>query len=319
LLHFGSIGCRNHASRIIQLVNASGIARVSHVFNPNRIPTSEELSGAIHAKRLNELLECQAIGILSPNSTHWSYISKLLEMGYSGYLFCEKPPVVNRSEWESLSTLENDRLFFDFNLRFSSFARAFRQTLEAGSIGEVIHAEAFLSHGLAFVKGFDQSWRANVETHARGVFESVAVHFVDLFGWLIGPVQSLEETPGNFAKKGTASDTCLLNLRHDGGSTSVIFASYSAPFAFRIAITGTNGMLVFEDGVTKLFSPRDTFDSRGYFQKPPAKEEFKAIGGDLFGESLGDSVRFFLEHCANFKSFPPEFFRASVNTNRWLI
>ncbi len=53
---------------------------------------------------------------LSPDNTHFEYISKLLD-NYDGYIFCEKPVVTKNTELNQLNNIDinkKKKIFFNF-------------------------------------------------------------------------------------------------------------------------------------------------------------------------------------------------------------
>ncbi|HYH37816.1 MAG TPA: Gfo/Idh/MocA family oxidoreductase [Azospirillum sp.] len=311
-LRLGAIGWRNHAARIIDLADASGLGRVEVVHHPDYVPARPG-----GTTRFEDLLDCDAVLILSPNDTHGGYLRRLA--GYGGYVFCEKPPVTTRADWEMLRTLDAGRTCFGFNLRFSRWAERAREAVADGRLGRVLHAEVQSTHGLAFKDIFPGSWRADGARHRHSVLETVAVHFVDLLGHLLGPIERWDYAPSNAAGRGTAYDTCHLATRHAGGATSSVLASYAAPFALRLSLLGSNGVLTCDPQGIALHGPRDTFDARGNFAAPPERFREDADFDTVFRESLARSLAFFLEHARDRRPLPPELFDLSVRTTGMVL
>jgi predicted dehydrogenase len=113
VLRVGAIGYRHHAATIIDLVNRSGKASVERIYHPSK---TIDVLGATN--RLDDLLDCDAILILSPDRTHFEYL-EFFTKKCDAYIFCEKPPATTRSELEALWARSGDRVFFNFNFRFS--------------------------------------------------------------------------------------------------------------------------------------------------------------------------------------------------------
>lgn len=144
MMRIGAIGWRNHAARMIGLVDASGLGRVEVVYHPDRRP--EHPGGTT---RFEDLLGCDAVMILSPNGTHGAYLRRLAD-SYGGYVSCEKPVVTTGAELDAVRGMDKGRTFFNFNLRFSRWAGIIRAAVDDGRLGRVLHAEVQATHGLAF-------------------------------------------------------------------------------------------------------------------------------------------------------------------------
>src|SRR5262249_51568135 len=153
LLSLGAIGFTNHAARILRIAEATGLARVTHLFHSEKLADDPRAT-----KSLDALKACDAVFILSPNATHFGYM-KAIATGYAGYLFCEKPPVTTIEELRALEQLglAPERTYFDFNLRQSSLFDAMTEN----ALGRLVCGSALVTHGLAFRESYASSWRAD--------------------------------------------------------------------------------------------------------------------------------------------------------------
>ena len=64
--------------------------------------------------------ECGIIFLCSPNNTHFDYLASLIG---DRYIFCEKPPVQTENQIDSLRELDNGKIHYNFNLRFSELSK----------------------------------------------------------------------------------------------------------------------------------------------------------------------------------------------------
>ena len=109
------------------------------------------------------MYDCDCILILSPDDTHFEYISKLSQ-NYNGYIFCEKPIVTKLNELNELENISEDKkkkIFFNFNFRFSKISEILEKESTDKKIGEISHVTIISTHGLAFKKEYLDSWRSN--------------------------------------------------------------------------------------------------------------------------------------------------------------
>lgn len=309
MLQVGAIGYRGHAGSIIELVNRSGKASVTKIYHPVK---TLSLPGATN--RLDDLLGCDAILILSPDSTHFEYL-EFFNGRCQAYIFCEKPPATTTLQLEALRSKPGDRVFFNFNLRFSRLREVIDEALRNGSLGAPIHCSVFVTHGLAFKESFASSWRAHVSERAHVIAETVAIHYVDFFGVLFGGVKNRHYKPTRASGRSDAYDTCLFFLEYESGVTASVLASYAAPLMLQITIVGTNGVIECNDDQISLYSPRDVYDDRGYFAPPPCRYRYEYSEGTLFAESLERSVDYFLTHCERQEAFPRTLYDQSLNSN----
>lgn len=310
----GAIGHRNHAARVLELVERSGIAEVAHVFDARRRADHPRAT-----ERFEDLLGCDAVLVLSPNATHFEYLARL--GGYGGYVFCEKPPVSSAEELDALERLGLDpgRTFFDFNLRFSKLAKAIDRVKRDGAFGELVAASAIVTHGLAFKPSYASSWRAVAELHRNGVAETAAIHWLDLFTTLFGEPTSCAYWPGRLSGVGTATDSCRVVLGFASGATANVVASYASPRRTEAQLVGTNGVVRLRDGLLEVLSPRDTFDLSGRFADPPVVHAEPCDGDALYDDSLATSVATFLDACAAKTPFPKHAFDSALASNRLIF
>jgi predicted dehydrogenase len=313
MLRVGAIGWRGHAGKMIELVEASGMGRVQVVYHPRAAPPAPG-----GTTRFAALLDCDAVLILSPNDTHAAYLQQLGDAGYRGYVLCEKPPATTAADLAICERQDPVRTFFNFNYRFCQWRALAEAAIADGRLGTPIHADAVVTHGLAFKSDYPQSWRADGTRHRHGILETVAIHFVDLFAVLLGTVESYDYTPRLMSGAGTAFDTCTIAARHDGAS-SAILASYAAPYALRVALHGTNGSVVWDDRRITYHGPRDTFDAAGRYAAPPVEVLAEAGTESFYEDSLRRAVALFLEHCRDGKPLAPELFSRSLETNRLVL
>ncbi len=317
MLNIGVIGYRNHAKRIIDIVNKSNLAQVNKIFHPNK-----DLDIPCFTNNIDDLNICDAIMILSPNNTHIEYL-KLFAHKYSGYIFCEKPPVASLEQLVMLEELKLDPsyVFFNFNYRFGRFKTVIEESISNGSLGKPIHMYISITQGLAFKEKYINSWRAGAGTHQHGITETKAVHWINLANLLFGEIEHYNYSPKKHSGHSNAYDTCYLSLQYRNGVTVTLLMSYAAPYNTDMSVIGTNGLIHYRDNVIRVFSPRDTFDDHGYFSSPPCVKQFDyhTINKDMYMESLEQSVAYFLEHCRDHKTFPETLYNSSLDTNRFLI
>ena len=170
----GIIGYRNHASRLIDIINEIDGCFVNLIFHPNKISEDK-----IFTNNLSDLFTCDAIFISSPNQTHFEYLKKLFAE-YDGYIFCEKPPVISIPQLDFLrntrTTIKN-KLFFNFNYRFSKINDCLVKTKQSENIGKINHINIIATQGLAFKDEYLNSWRSNGKTNLHNILETVSIHY----------------------------------------------------------------------------------------------------------------------------------------------
>jgi len=312
MLSVGVIGYSGHAGRLIDIVNGHQAAKVSRVFHPTKTIPGYELTNDFHT-----LLELDCVVIASPNFTHFQYLEQFAHHRYSGYVLCEKPPVVSQRELAALKSLDLDprRLLFNFNYRSSEISRGLELALRDGSLGRPFEASVMSSHGLAFTKGYQTSWRADKDRHRGGILETKSIHWIDLFIGFFGKPDILFHEERSVSVKGAVPDTSHLTLRFPNEIIVNIVSSYGAPLQTTCTITGTNGILEYKNGTLWMRHPRDSFDEHGRFSYPTAIYKKEFITHDAMClHSISKNVDFFLSTAQKLGAFPVESFHQSLTT-----
>lgn len=303
MISVGFVGYRNHAARLRTIVESNILATVGAMFHPSA-PTKDTAL----TSEFSNLLSHDAIVIASPNDTHYEYLERLSNIGYSGYIFCEKPVVSKLSDLNKIRglKLDTDKIYFNFNYRFSRVKELIDTSIADHNLGKPIHLYVVSSQGLAFTSRYINSWRSDRARHPLGVTETKSVHYIDLAVTLFGVPNKVNYGAHTFSENGTAIDTSKIDLEFKGGESATILTSYAAPLRHRIELLGTNGYLVYDGESINIFSPRDTFSQNGRFEKPPMAYSYNydPLSADLHHESLCNSMNYFLEICANRSFFP---------------
>jgi predicted dehydrogenase len=309
----GIIGFGNHASRIISILKTFKNIEIYKIFHPTKIVLEN-----IGTNQFDDLYDCDCILILSPDDTHFEYLSKLSK-NYNGYIFCEKPVVTKLDELEKLVNINKDKkkkIFFNFNFRFSKLSEIIKNEINDKKIGEISHVNIFSTHGLAFKKEYLDSWRSNKNHH--NILDSLAIHYLDLILFQMGNITNSYYYPRLVSKNGHTYDTCSLTLETENTSV-MIYCSYANPKINEIVIIGTDGYITIRDNKKEVFFPRDTFDPKGFFVKPPmiTNEDFNFE--NEYTNSLKKSLEYFIDCVKNKKLIDLEIFEKSIMTTKLLI
>lgn len=307
MLRVAAIGYKNHAKRIIDIVNSSNKAKVELLYHPEK-----SIVGYNFTNNLDELKNFDAIFILSPNETHFNYL-EFFSKDYTGYIFCEKPPVTKLSDLRALKT-NPLKTFFNFNLRYSDLASIIQNEIENNFFGKIIHCQAIVTHGLAHKESYRNSWRSNKVFHLNGISETVSIHYLDLFSMLFGKPERCDHFGSIHADTGSAFDSSMITSIHDEQITSSIFSSYAGAYNYSVSVIGTNGKLSYDGKTISLSGPRDFFDHQGNFSEPPVVRSIPLIAQEMWHKSLEISVNYFLKACSSKIPFSNELYNLSLKS-----
>jgi len=316
VIKIGIIGNRNHASRLIKIIEKKSICELKVIFHP-----SKHIDDKRGTNDFTKLYSCDGVIISSPNNTHFEYLDKLIK-NFNGYIFCEKPPVTSNQELEELRNLSiqnKQRIFFNFNLRFSELNDSIIQIKNSDDIGKIIYVNIIITHGFAFKDEYRNSWRADSEKNMHNILETLAIHYIDLLKWNFGEMETCSYLPSLNSKIGSVYDSSQTNVKFKDGINSSIFTSYSSPLINEITIVGTNGLCTIRENSLKIFSPRDTFNSEGFFKEPPLKFETSYQLKEKFHKSMINSMNYFLSKVENNGKIDTKYFDESLSSNQMIF
>ena len=314
VIDIGIIGYRNHAQRLITLVENNSECNLKYIFHPNKNIADDR---GIHDFSL--LFDCDVIIIASPNKTHYDYLKKL--QSFSGYVFCEKPPAVNLDELNELEKFPDSvykKIFFNFNYRFSELNNLFDTYINSGDIGEIVFIEIIASQGLAFKQEYANSWRADGINNKFNLLDTVTIHYLDLITQHFGISKKQFYFPKLISKNGSSFDTGQLLLEYEKFNVSII-NSYATPFIGELSIIGTNGYVSIKNGILEVRTPRDTFDKNNLFIIPPIFLTTKFDMQKDYNSSLKNSFDFFISNVLHKKQFDSSLYETSLKTTQLIL
>ena len=316
MIKLGIIGHRNHAQRIIDLLEKKTNCKLQFIYHPKK-----KIKDKRGTNNLSELFTCDGIIIASPNHTHLEYIIKILNSSKSK-IFCEKPPVNNKNDLEVLENLSKKykkRIFFNFNFRFSELNNQIKKIKNSSELGKIIQINIISTQGLAFKKEYKNSWRSNGRKNLHNVLDTLAIHYIDLMNFHFGKIKEIKYIPSLNSKIGTSFDTTQITLIYNKGIVVNILASYAAPLVNEISILGINGFFTIRNNFAKMYSPRNNFDKDGFFISPDLKTKKKFIIKNEYNKSLKNSLFYFIETLQKKKNFNMLQFNSSISTNQTVI
>jgi len=312
MLSVGVIGYKNHAKRMINVVNTTDYAKVDVIYYPSKL-SNVDCSTVDKYK----LLKCDAVMIVSPNHTHFEYL-KWLSNNYDGYVLCEKPIVTSQDQLEKLS-VDPKKYYFNFNQRFGKLRDVVSKSMEDESLGKPLHLSLSVTQGLAYKSSYIGSWRAKATNNMHGIVETKAIHYIDLCNLLFGELEQYSYVPINISGNGESYDTCNISLKYYNGLTADLFFSYAASYTNQMVLIGTNGSVEYNDGAFDVLSPRDSFNSEGMFVKPPSIYEKNDFNSDMYLYSLKESVNYFLLCCKENRSVDKNLYISSISTSKLIF
>lgn len=324
-MRIGVIGYKNHAERLIKAITQQKDVTELWVFHPKKerlfnldFPSS---IFSLHTTTIIEnLFSLDAVFIASPSETHYSYILKLIDK--VNYIFCEKPPAVNRTELNNLLRLKKSqrkKILFNFMFSRSPFSIIVRNRIIDGKIGELVHASFKASQGLAFKLGFKNNWRFTRTNIFSSITGNLGIHYVHLILELFGRAD-VEFFNRSAIETKNGHDTAYFVLSLDRKKCASVLLSYAAPYLQEATVLFSNGVITLNNGVVEEQKPRDIFDKSGRFAPPPKQMLFKPSSPNEFYDlSLSNMIDFFFSTIQRQESFNDEQFFLGIKASHLIL
>ena len=166
----------------LDAVAASGAAEVAAVADP---ALADDVHGLAPLGSLDDLLALDLDGIVvaTPSAFHAEQALAALDRGLA--VFCQKP--LGRTEAEAGAVVDAARradrlLAVDLSYRYTAAARAVREAVRAGTVGDVFAADLVFHNAY----GPDKAWFYDPALSGGGCVIDLGTHLVDLALWTLG-------------------------------------------------------------------------------------------------------------------------------------
>ena len=193
--------------------------------------------------------EVDVVFITSPDAMHKDDV--LLALRHGKAVLCEKPLSMNTAEAQEMSeAAKGAGLLFGVgqNFRFNHTLDWMREQVAAGRIGQpqMAHAEYAYPAGTA-----PRKWITDSTLACGGPIADVGVHCIDALRYVLGEdVVSVSTLARRDDSSGKVEAVASLQLEMTGSVYANVTVSARAPYRTLIEITGSDGVLVAENGLT---------------------------------------------------------------------
>jgi len=301
--YYSVLGNGNHSKRVQKILK-----KLKKNF---KVYTSKDLK--IRNKIL-EILDSKATFIITPNHTHW----KLIKLFKNNYIFCEKTPVTKSKDLNNLKKISYNKIFFNFNRKFSKIYFYLDKIIKKYKLGNLIYGLFTSSKGLALKKSYNSNWRSKKKFNKSGVFETVSIHSLDLINELFG-IKKIKNISKNNSKVGNAPDTSFGEVKVNSGNIINVFSTYNSSLDIFIKLYFKNGIFEYDGKYLSLKYPTKKFDNKGQFVTPPVVFKEKIIFNNDYLFSLEKSIKYFINKVDSKKFFSKKEFNNSVKINKYVI
>jgi predicted dehydrogenase len=208
---------------------------IEHVF-----ATPEELCGSA---------DIDAVFVASPDALHHDH--SLLAFQHGKHVLCEKPLAMNTAEAEEmLRAAQEAKLAFGVaqNFRYNHSVERMRELVREGAIGRAVFASA---HFCFLAERSPRQWIYDAAMACGGPIGDVGIHAIDALRFVLDQEVTAVST---LAQQDAASDgleaSAALTLHFDEGALASVQVSFRARYRTLLEITGSDGLLNAESGLT---------------------------------------------------------------------
>lgn len=193
--------------------------------------------------------EVDAVFITSPDAMHKE--DALLAFAHGKAVLCEKPVAMNAGEAEAMAeaaTKAGVLYGVAQNFRWNRTLERMRGEILAGRIGEpqMAHAEfVYPAHKAP------RRWIADAKLACGGPIGDVGVHCIDALRFVLGrEVETVSTLARKDAISGEVEAAASLQMEMSGGVYATVTVSARAQYRTLVEVTGAEGVLIAENGLT---------------------------------------------------------------------
>jgi predicted dehydrogenase len=193
-----------------------------------------------------------AVLLATPHSTHWTQIVQAAKA--KKHVFCEKPLTLDvETGQKALDACKaaGVTLAVGHNRRYLPGSRRMKSIIDAGELGKVLHIEASYAGNGAFSRP-PTHWRSKREEMPCGGLAPMALHVVDTFTWLLGPVEKVACLSKRQVSPVDIDDTCAALFELRSGATGFLSSLMAGPMASHLRICGSQATLEARSNFTEL-------------------------------------------------------------------
>ena len=193
--------------------------------------------------------EVDVVFIASPDAMHRD--DTLLAFRHGKAVLCEKPVAMNAAEAEEMQAAAKAAgLLYGVgqNFRFNRSLEWMREQIAAGRIGNPHLAHAQYSYPAAQAP---RKWITDPTLACGGPIADVGVHCIDALRYILAAdLVSVSTVAQKDASSGSVEAIASLQLEMTGGVYANVTASARAPYRTLVEVTGSDGVLIAENGLT---------------------------------------------------------------------
>lgn len=193
--------------------------------------------------------DVDAVFITSPDAMHYS--DTLLALRNGKAVLCEKPVAMNATQAREMEQAANAAgVLYGVaqNFRYNRSLEWIREQLQAGKLGTLQFAHAEFDYP---ADRAPRKWIKDPALACGGPIGDVGVHCIDALRYVLGEeVESISTLATKSQPQDQVEATAALQMQMTGGILANVTVSARTPYRTLIEITGSEGILIAENGLT---------------------------------------------------------------------
>ncbi len=184
--------------------------------------------------------DIDAVILTTPNPVHEEQVIACARAGK--HVFCEKPlGLTAASARRSVAAVAEAgvQLGIGHERRFEPAMVALKQSIDAGELGTIMHAEAAFSHDklIGVPKG---DWRTSKAVSPAAGMTAMGIHLTDLLISFFGRVRTVQAMTASRSLGWETGDVVTAQLGFEAGMTATLSAVLHTPHFIRMHVFGSN-------------------------------------------------------------------------------
>jgi predicted dehydrogenase len=193
--------------------------------------------------------DVDAVLITSPDAMH--YADTLLALRNGKAVLCEKPVAMNATQAREMEQAANAAgVLYGVaqNFRYNRSLEWIREQLQAGKLGTLQFAHAQFDYP---ADRAPRKWIKDPALACGGPIGDVGVHCIDALRYVLGEeVESISTLATKSQPQDQVEATAALQMQMTGGILANVTVSARTPYRTLIELTGSEGVLIAENGLT---------------------------------------------------------------------
>jgi predicted dehydrogenase len=193
--------------------------------------------------------DVDAVFITSPDAMH--YADTLLALRNGKAVLCEKPVAMNATQAREMEQAANAAgVLYGVaqNFRYNRSLEWIREQLQAGKLGTLQFAHAQFDYP---ADRAPRKWIKDPSLACGGPIGDVGVHCIDALRYVLGEeVESISTLATKSQPQDQVEATAAMQMQMTGGILANVTVSARTPYRTLIEITGSEGVLIAENGLT---------------------------------------------------------------------